>query len=48
VPEIDNEKVREISLHPWRIVYHLRQGQVFVVTVVHKRRQLSPTEFSPK
>jgi len=40
VPEVNAEDLREISLHAWRLIYHLRQGQVFIVTVVHTRRQL--------
>jgi toxin ParE1/3/4 len=46
VPETDAPDIREISAHSWRIIYHLRQGQVFVVTLVHKRRQLDAGDIS--
>lgn len=46
VLEINDDNLREISLHPWRIIYHLRQGRVFIVTVVHKRRQLEADELT--
>ena len=46
VPEVNDDDLREISLHPWRIIYHLRQGKIFVVTVVHKRRQIDADDLS--
>lgn len=47
VPEINDDNLREISLHSWRIIYHLRQERIFIVTVVHKRRQLEVDELTP-
>lgn len=47
VPEINDDNLREISLHSWRIIYHLRQDQIFIVTVVHKRRHLEAEELTP-
>lgn len=41
VPELGNENIREVSQDSWRIIYHWRQGKIFIVAVVHKRRQLS-------
>lgn len=46
IPEINEDSLREISAHSWRILYHLRQKQIFILAVVHKRRQLNLTEFS--
>jgi addiction module RelE/StbE family toxin len=46
LPEVNDDDLREISLHPWRIIYHLRQGKIFVVTVVHKRRQLDADDLT--
>lgn len=40
VPEIKDEQLREIGVHSWRVIYHLRDHRVHIVTVVHKRRQL--------
>jgi len=46
VPEINDDNLREINLHPWRIIYHLRQDQIFIVTIVHKRRLLEADELT--
>lgn len=45
-PEIEDPLVREISAYSWRIIYHLRDGNVYVLTVVHKRRQLDSDEIT--
>ena len=42
VPEISRKDVREIGVHTWRLIYHIRQQNVYIVTLVHKRQQLSP------
>jgi toxin ParE1/3/4 len=38
VPEINDPDLREISAYSWRIIYHLRNERVFIVTLIHKRR----------
>ena len=38
VPEINDPELREISAYSWRIIYHLRNDRVFIVTLIHKRR----------
>ena len=43
-PEMQDPLIREISANSWRIIYHQRQGKIFVLTVVHKRRQLGRYE----
>ena len=48
VPELDDERLREISAYFWRIVYHLRNGKVFIVTLVHKRRHVEPEQVKPE
>ena len=40
VAEIDDENVRESSLYSYRIIYEIRNKDVFVLAVVHKRRDL--------
>lgn len=40
VPELNDENVREIPVYSWRIVYHVRAGKIFILTLVHKRRHL--------
>jgi len=40
VPEVDDEAVRELSLYSYRIIYEIKSQGVFVLAVVHKRRDL--------
>jgi plasmid stabilization system protein ParE len=47
VPEINDPSLREISAYSWRIIYHLRNGTVFIVTLIHKRRQPGTADFLP-
>lgn len=47
VPELNDPHLREIPAYSWRILYHLREGQVFVVTLVHKRRQPGAEDLTP-
>ncbi len=42
VPELDDEAIREIPVHSWRVIYELRQVNVFILTLVHKRRATVP------
>jgi addiction module RelE/StbE family toxin len=41
VPEINQENIREIIWGSYRIVYLLRQEEVFILTVFHGSRLLS-------
>ena len=47
VPEINDPDLREISAYSWRIIYHLRNERVFIVTLIHKRRQPGVEDFLP-
>jgi toxin ParE1/3/4 len=40
VIDIHNNNVREIHVHAWRIIYHLKNNDVYVLTVLHKRRNM--------
>lgn len=40
VPEYEDESLRELFEHPYRIVYRLYQDRVDVVAVVHGARQM--------
>jgi toxin ParE1/3/4 len=40
VPEVNDEQLREVPCHSWRIFYHVRNSEVFIVTIIHKRRDL--------
>ncbi|MCP5014682.1 MAG: type II toxin-antitoxin system RelE/ParE family toxin [Ketobacter sp.] len=45
VREVNDESLREISIHSWRIIYHLRDQQIYIITLVHKRRMVTPKDF---
>jgi plasmid stabilization system protein ParE len=40
IAELNDENVRELSLYSYRIIYEIRSEEVFVLAVVHKRRDL--------
>lgn len=40
VAEVDDNNLREISLYSWRILYYIQHDKVYVLTLVHKRRNL--------
>jgi toxin ParE1/3/4 len=44
VPEVDDEHLREVPAHSWRILYHVRDSEVFIVALIHKRRNLIADE----
>jgi toxin ParE1/3/4 len=47
VPEINDPDLREISAYSWRIIYHLLNERVFIVTLIHKRRQPGTQDLLP-
>lgn len=47
VPEVNDPDLREISAYSWRIIYHLRNDTVFIVTLIHKRRQPGVEDLLP-
>jgi hypothetical protein len=47
VPEVNDPDLREISAYSWRIIYHLRNDSVFIVTLIHKRRQPGTEDLLP-
>jgi addiction module RelE/StbE family toxin len=44
VPEINEETVRELPVHAYRILYEITGTDVVILTVVHKRRELRPEQ----
>lgn len=42
VPELGNDAIRELSLYSYRILYEIREADVVVLAVIHKRRDLQP------
>jgi toxin ParE1/3/4 len=47
VPELRDPTLREVSVHAWRVIYQLRESNVFIVTLVHKRRAPAPEQLRP-
>ena len=44
VPELDVENIRELSLYSYRIIYEIRSQGIFMLAVIHKRRDLKPED----
>ncbi len=44
VPEVRDEKIRELSVYSYRIIYKIQDQSVFVLAVVHKRKDLKAGE----
>jgi len=40
VTEVGDKNVRELSIYSYRIIYEIKGQSVFVLAVVHKRRDL--------
>lgn len=40
VPEARTYNLREVTASTWRIVYHPRNNNIYIIAVVHKRQQL--------
>ena len=41
VPEVGDETVRELSVYSYRIIYEIKDPDVFVLAVVHKRKDFA-------
>jgi len=42
VVELQDEKIRELPIYTYRIIYEVRTDDVFILAVVHKRQDLQP------
>ncbi|MCP5426475.1 MAG: type II toxin-antitoxin system RelE/ParE family toxin [Gammaproteobacteria bacterium] len=42
VPELGDEAIRELTEPPYRIIYEIKGEDVFVLAVIHRRRELLP------
>jgi plasmid stabilization system protein ParE len=47
VPEADEETIRELLYHNYRIIYRIRKDFVEIITVVHGRRDLGAFDPAP-
>ena len=44
VPELSDENIKELSLYSYRIIYEINNQDIFVLSVIHKRRNLEISE----
>lgn len=42
MPELDDENIRELLPYSYCLLYKIKGKDVFVLTVIHKRRELQP------
>lgn len=48
VPEAEGrEDIRELLFQNYRIIYHIKVDQIYIVTVIHGRRDLTQQEKKP-
>lgn len=48
VPEMDDKNIRELSLYSYRIIYEVKNEQVYILTLVHKRQNLQSRNIKPE
>ncbi len=41
VAEIGDDTIREVSIYSYRIIYQLNEQQIFILTIAHKRQNLT-------
>lgn len=46
VPELSDDCIRELSLYSYRIIYEIKSQVIFVLAVVHQRRNLKGEDVS--
>lgn len=44
VPELEDPDIREVPAHSWRVIYQLRGNEIFIVTLVRRRRAPAPED----
>ena len=44
MPELGSEEIREMSLYSYRIVYEIKEPDIFVLGVIHRRPDLQAEE----
>jgi toxin ParE1/3/4 len=44
VPEMQDESIREVSIHSYRLIYRIQQDKIHVLTVHHGARLLHETD----
>ncbi len=41
VPEVDDPWIREAPIYSYRLIYQTEDGNIFILSVIHKRREVS-------
>ena len=44
VPELNDEYLREVHAHAWRVIYHVCDRDMYVIAVIHKRQQITSAD----
>ena len=44
VPELNDDEVRELTLYSYHIIYEIKSQDVFILAVVHRRRDLKAVD----
>jgi len=47
VPEAEEESIREVLLHNYRIIYRVETDRILVLTIIHGARDLSQRRSKP-
>ena len=47
VPEAEEENVRELLFHNYRIIYRVETDGILILTVIHGARDLSRKRYKP-
>ncbi len=47
VPEVEEETIRELLLHNYRIIYRVEADRILVLTIIHGARDLSRKTAKP-
>lgn len=48
VPEMEDKNIREVSLYSYRIIYEVKNEQVYILTIVHKRQDVQSWNIKPE
>jgi len=48
VPEMGDTNIRELSLYSYRIIYEIKNEQIYILTIVHKRQDLQSWNIKPE
>ncbi|MGE4274341.1 MAG: type II toxin-antitoxin system RelE/ParE family toxin [Desulfitobacterium sp.] len=47
VPEVEDEKIREIVFHNYRLIYKLSDESILVLAIIHAARELNSMKPQP-